>query len=98
MDSSAEARLYDLATATLGRFVRASGQFHSIADPNPRSFEGKSVAEWLFLKTRSRLPAYPYVVVLPDELVMLEFRHSSTIKLKRVVGRWPLSRVEVTLG
>ena len=80
------------ATATLGPSIQAAGQFHTVAGASPRSL---AVLEWVVLKVRARLPSYPYLAVLPGELVILELRHAATVRVRRVVGRWPLDTIRV---
>lgn len=87
-----------LAHRTLGVPIVAAGSFRTIAEVEPLgSLAGAllSFGQWAWLRKRSRLPLYPFVIITGDELIVLEFRFGSTLSMKRVVGRWSKRDVRV---
>ena len=76
----------------------ASAAFRTVADIEPLGgLAGVLVtfARWVWIKKRSRLPAYPFVVLTDRELIVLEFVFGTTLRMKRVVGRWHNEQVRV---
>jgi hypothetical protein len=98
MTAAAELDMRRLAERTLGTPIVAAGAFHTVADVGPPGAIGVSLVklgQWAWIKRRSRLPPYPFIVVTDDELIVFEFRFGSTLRLRRVVGRWPKSDIRV---
>jgi hypothetical protein len=76
----------------------ASAAFRTVAEVEPLGGLAAvlvTFAQWLWTKKRSRLPAYPFVVLTNDELIVLEFVFGTTLRMKRVVGRWRNDQVGV---
>ena len=76
----------------------ASAAFRTVAEVEPLGgLAGILItfARWAWIKNRSRLPAYPFVVVTSDELVVLEFIFATTLRMKRVMGRWRHDQVRL---
>ncbi len=89
-----------LTQARLGEPVLAAGAFRSVVDApfgglTPPAIGIPVMAAGWFRRKRSRLPTYPYLALTATELVVAEFRFGSSIRFKRLVGRWPLSSVQV---
>ena len=78
--------------------VEAAAAFRTMAEVKPL---GGSVgllltfAWWVWTKKRTRLPAYPFIVVTGREVIVLEFTFGATLRMKRVVGRWYKEQVRV---
>ena len=87
-----------LAERTLGVSCLAAGAFRTVAEVEPRGGLASAFVAfgwWAWIKTRSRLPLYPYVVVTEDELIVVEFVFGPRLRMRRIVGRWPRSEVRV---
>lgn len=100
--------MYQMAKAVVGPTLEAAATFRVIVDPEknrpipvsrPEAMAliglGKLVS-WAMARKRSGLPAYAYVALTSDEMIVLEFRFGSTLQLKRLVGRWPLREIRVS--
>jgi hypothetical protein len=76
----------------------ASASFRTVAEVEPLGgLAGVllTFGQWVWIKKRSRLPAYPFVVLTNTELIVLEFIFGATLRMKRVVGRWRIDQVSV---
>ena len=96
MAATSEQDMRDVAQGVVHKPFVASAAFRTVADVKPLGgLPGVVVAlaGWVWIKKRSRLPAYPFVVLTQDELLVLEFVFGTTLHLKRVVGRWPYDQV-----
>ena len=98
MAATSEDGMRQVAQASLGVPFLASGVFRTVPDVKRLAGVPGAVviaAQWAWIKKRSRLPAYPYVVVTDHEVIVLEFLFGSTLRMRRIVGRWPKSDVRV---
>ncbi|HEX3542152.1 MAG TPA: hypothetical protein VHT75_17095 [Acidimicrobiales bacterium] len=98
MEPAAEQDMRQVAERTVGGPILAAGSFRTVADVEP--FGGSvgallAVGQWVWIKKRTRLPPYPFVVVTESEVIVLEFRFGSTLQMRRVVGRWPKRDIRV---
>ncbi len=78
--------------------VLASAAFRTVAEVEARGgLAGVLItfAQWAWVKKRSRLSAYPFVVLTGGEMIVLEFAFGTTLRMKRVVGRWQNDQVRV---
>jgi len=97
MNETSEPEMRRLASAVAGGSLEAGAAFRTVGPipGNPSVGEILSgLARRAIARHRTSFPAYPYVVLTNDEIVVLDFRFDRAI---RVVGaaRWPVSSIQV---